>query len=178
MNDGDDRLSDEATGLPPLEQLEPSDAVLLLAWDASVGIVVSPFTNEDLPVRVLHVRGLSQGLGTEGEKSPDWVQCFICVPTIHAVDVAAALAKGSTEELGDEDIAASTEAFVLEKLWTDSLENEVGSASGYTPCGVAFSEAEAKHIVAEAGERIGTGWPFMQGEKVPNMRYVKVPVHG
>src|SRR3954447_4257272 len=101
----DARLSDEATGLPPLSDIEDATTILLLAWDASVGVARSPWTDETQPVRYLHVRGLAQG--AEGPSDvPDWVQVFVAVPVEHALDVAADLAKGSTESLGDEGGAA------------------------------------------------------------------------
>lgn len=95
----DPRISDAATGLPPLEEVEPEHAVVVVSWASSEGIVVSPLTSEMVPVRFLSVRGLASSI--EGDlKKPDWVQTHIAVPVEHALDVAAALAKGTTEELG------------------------------------------------------------------------------
>lgn len=92
----DDRTSDEATGLPPLHIIEPVDTIVLLAWDASEGIVHNPVTGESQAVRYLHVRGI----GNDENDVITWSQCHIAVPVEHAVDVAAALAKGTTEDLG------------------------------------------------------------------------------
>lgn len=102
---GDLRLTDAATGLPPLEEVEPADTVLLLGWYASEGLVVSPVTAEPAAVRYLSVRGLAMldpdlvGAG-RAPNDPQWVQVHIAVPVEAALDVAAALAKGTTEQLG------------------------------------------------------------------------------
>lgn len=102
---GDLRLSDAATGLPPLEEVEPADTVLLLGWAASEGLVVSPVTAEPAAVRYLSVRGLAMlepdlvGAG-RAPNDPQWVQVHIAVPVEAALDVAAALAKGTTDQLG------------------------------------------------------------------------------
>lgn len=95
--DDDPRLTDEATGLPPLEQVEADHALLVVAWTASAGVATSPLTGAAVPVRFLSVRGLSNGPGGR----PEWAQVHLAVPVEHAVDVAAALAKGSTEDLGE-----------------------------------------------------------------------------
>lgn len=92
----EDRVSDEATGLPPLHEVVAEDAVMVCAWDASVGVVQSPHSLHPIPVRYLHVRGLS--LPIDGGK-PEWVQCHIAVPVEHCMDVAMALAKGTTDDL-------------------------------------------------------------------------------
>jgi hypothetical protein len=101
----DPRLSDAATGLPPLEDVEPADTVLLLAWAASEGVALSPVTAAPQAVRFLSVRGLAMldpNLVGAGRlpTDPQWVQVHIAVPVEHALDVAAALAKGTTEQLG------------------------------------------------------------------------------
>jgi hypothetical protein len=36
-----------------------------------------------------------------------------------------------------------TAVFLIEKIWLDSLENEIGSAKGYLPFGYVNSEKEA-----------------------------------
>lgn len=100
MADSDDaRLSDEATGLPPLEDLDGESTMLVMAWNASEGIAMSPLSHATEPVRFLHLRGLS--LAPEDGK-PEWVQVHIAVPVEVCLDVAAALAKGTTTELGEE----------------------------------------------------------------------------
>lgn len=91
----DPGYSDEATGLPPLTEPDPAMTMVVLAYDVSVGLAAVP-TYGDVPVRYLHVRGLANG--PDGQ--PEWVQSHIAVPVTMALDVAAALAKGSTEELG------------------------------------------------------------------------------
>lgn len=83
-------LSDEATGLPPLEEVEEEDAILVLAWATTEGVVASPTAVEPAAVRYLSVRGL-----IVGEKGlPQWAQVHLAVPIEIAVDVAAALAMG------------------------------------------------------------------------------------
>lgn len=91
-----DRLSDEATGLPPLCDVEPNHALLTLAWCASEALVTSPITGTVEPCRVISLRGLQRAPGS-GE--PEWGQVHIAVPVEVALDVAAALAKGTTDEL-------------------------------------------------------------------------------
>lgn len=105
MASDDPRLSDEATGLPPLHVLDESNALLVLAWDASHGMAAGMVDvaggDGTVAVRWLHLRGLV--VGAEGRTgNPDWAQMHIAVPVSSALDVAAALAKGTTTELGDE----------------------------------------------------------------------------
>lgn len=93
----DPRLTDEATGLPPLEEPEMEDDILLvLAWCGGVGVAMSPLTAESVPVRFLHVRGLAMPTDTEraGGATATWAQFHLAVPVDHAVDVASALATG------------------------------------------------------------------------------------
>jgi len=90
-------VSDEATGLPPLEEIAPDDeAMIVLAWAGGSGIVQSPHTTEPIAVRYLHVRGLA--LPNDAEKAQGaqatWVQVHIAVPVEHSMDVASALAAG------------------------------------------------------------------------------------
>lgn len=97
----DDRLSDQATGLPPLSEPDPADTVMLLAYDVSVGLVANPNVSSDgVPVRYLHVRGIAN-TGPDG--SIEYVQVHVAVPVEAALDVAAALAKGTTDDLGRAD---------------------------------------------------------------------------
>jgi hypothetical protein len=92
----DPRLSDGATGLPPLEQVDPGDTMLMLAWHASQGIATSPATGATVAVRYLSVRGLMR-VDPADPDAAEWAQVHIAVPVEHAVDVAAALAMGTTE---------------------------------------------------------------------------------
>jgi hypothetical protein len=93
----DPRVSDEATGLPPLEEVETQSSLVVCAWDAGSGIAGHPGMGDPIPVRWLHVRGL---VNTDDDDGVQWGQLHIAVPVEHALDVAAALAKGTTEELG------------------------------------------------------------------------------
>lgn len=97
MPDDDPRVSDEATGLPPLHEVENESSLVVAAWDAGTGMVAHPGLGEPIPVRWLHVRGLVTNEDGDGVQ---WAQLHIAVPVEHALDVAAALAKGTPEELG------------------------------------------------------------------------------
>jgi hypothetical protein len=100
--DDDPRVSDEATGLPPLHELEDDNAMVVVAWDASDGLTAiraDDKIGEPVPVRWLHVRGLAR----DGDNDVSWVQMHIAVPVGSAVEVAAALAKGTTANLDEED---------------------------------------------------------------------------
>lgn len=94
--DGDPRVSDEATGLPPLEDIENDITLVVLAWAGSEGIAA--YTADGVAVdggtavRYLHLRGLIEG----GESGVEWAQIHIAVPVEHAVDVAACLASGGS----------------------------------------------------------------------------------
>lgn len=95
----DDRVSDAATGLPPLERVTTADTILLAAFAASAGVAFSPVTKQPIPVRYLSVRGLINAPASDGH-AVEWGQIHVAVPVEHTLDVAAALAKGSTEDLG------------------------------------------------------------------------------
>lgn len=89
----DPRVSDENTGLPPLDQVDPDDTLLVCAWVGGTGVAMTPGSDETIPVRYLSVRGLTRG--TPGDPhSAEWAQFHLAVPVEHAVDVAAALASG------------------------------------------------------------------------------------
>lgn len=89
----DRRTSDEATGLPPLEEVDPDSALLVLAWSASIGVVAIPDEDAPVAVRYLSLRGLTRS--TPGDPTKvEWAQFHIAVPVEHAMDVAAALASG------------------------------------------------------------------------------------
>lgn len=90
----DPRVSDEATGLPPLGDLEDDTTLVVLAWDASEGLAAT--SSGSVAVRYLHLRGVMQG----GPSGAEWAQIHVAVPVEHALDIAAALAKGTTTELG------------------------------------------------------------------------------
>jgi len=98
---GEARASDDATGLPPLEIIEPETTLVVAAWDATEGVAARTAGGEieaDVPVRYLHARGLIQG----GPTGVEWAQIHLAIPVELALDVAAAIAKGTTEQLGDE----------------------------------------------------------------------------
>lgn len=86
----DPRVSDEATGLPPLDELGNDPAMIVLAWASGEGVVSSPHTGEALAVRYVHLRGLIEAPTDEPHKV-EWAQVHIAVPVEHAMDVAAAL---------------------------------------------------------------------------------------
>jgi hypothetical protein len=94
-DDEDPRVSDEVTGLPSLLEIDEQDTMLLAAWSASIGVATSPVTGDVVAVRFLHCRGLVRG----ADGTPEWGQVFVAVPVEHALDVAAALAKGSVDDL-------------------------------------------------------------------------------
>ena len=64
--------------------------------------------------------------------------------------------------------------FVIEELWTDSLENQIGNAMGYQAVGFAWTPEDARHIVDQGGEVVGTGWPIKAGEKMRRRRAMPV----
>lgn len=61
--------------------------------------------------------------------------------------------------------------YLIEKFWTDSLENHPSYASGYSVVGYVTEENRAKQLVSEAGTYAGTGWPIPKEKTVPMMRY-------
>ncbi|MES1975704.1 MAG: hypothetical protein V4472_24875 [Pseudomonadota bacterium] len=89
----DPRVSDEATGLPPLGEIGTDPAMIVLAWEGGEGVVQSPHTTETVAVRYLHLRGLIEAPADEPHKV-EWTQVHIAVPIEHAMDVAAVLAGG------------------------------------------------------------------------------------
>jgi hypothetical protein len=64
----DPRVSDEATGLPPLEELGDDETLVVLAWSSGEGLASNPLAG-DVPVavRYLHLRGLARGSTFEAE---------------------------------------------------------------------------------------------------------------
>lgn len=84
----DPRVSDEATGLPPLDEVEPEIALLGMAWAVTEGIVQSPVTEETVAVRYLSVRGLVHG----PDGGPvEWNQVHIAVPAEALGDLVRSL---------------------------------------------------------------------------------------
>lgn len=61
--------------------------------------------------------------------------------------------------------------YLIEKFWTDSLENHPSYASGYSVVGYVTDENKAKQLVSEAGTYAGTGWPIPKEKAIPMMRY-------
>lgn len=92
----DPRLSDEATGLPPLDEVDGANAMLVLAWVTSDGL--ASLAREGEPVRYLSARGLTQA----ADGAVEWAQAHLAVPTAVAMDVAADLGAGA-------DLPAPTE---------------------------------------------------------------------
>lgn len=90
----DDRTSDEATGLPPLHEIDVAATIVLLAWDATEGMVSMP-NGESIAVRYLHVRGVTH---SEDGTTIDWAQAHIAVPVDVVMEVAGHLVRGTTEE--------------------------------------------------------------------------------
>lgn len=86
----DPRVSDEATGLPPLEEIGTDPALIVLAWASGDGLVVGPHTDEPVAVRFLHLRGLIEAEPGSAHKV-EWTQIHVAVPVEHAMDVALAL---------------------------------------------------------------------------------------
>lgn len=98
----DPRLSDAATGLPPIEELGTDPVMLVLGWATGSGIAANDFTQSDEPCRYLHLRGLVEGAdGPDGP--PDWAQIHLAIPVSVVLDLAADLAKGSTESFGSSE---------------------------------------------------------------------------
>lgn len=90
----DPRASDAATGLPPLDELEPATTLVVLGWASSEGIAALTLDDKlkdgGVAVYYLHVRGLIVG----GPTGVEWAQIHLAVPVEHAMEVAAALAGG------------------------------------------------------------------------------------
>jgi hypothetical protein len=66
--------------------------------------------------------------------------------------------------------------WVIEKLWTDSFENQSSAASGYSPEGYCSSEEEADALIKEAGEYKGDCWSLRILKKTYMIRR-KVPLN-
>lgn len=83
----DPRLSDEATGLPPLDELNDDPSVLALLWATGEGLGGTPANPH--PVIYLHVRGLSTN--PDDPTGVDWVQAHIAFPRDAVADVISVL---------------------------------------------------------------------------------------
>lgn len=90
----DPRVSDEATGLPPLEELGDDETLVVLAWSSGEGLVHNPLADVSVAVRFLHLRGLANNSDRPGVVA-EWAQTHIAVPVEVALDVAADLARGA-----------------------------------------------------------------------------------
>lgn len=107
----DPTASDGATGLPPLEEPEQETTLVVAAWDVSIGTAARTSGGEveaTVPVRYLHARGLIEG----GPTGVEWAQIE------HAMEIAAAVAKGTATDLEDRDARwAMVEGALLERLY-------------------------------------------------------------
>lgn len=71
-------VSDEATGLPPLHEVHPEDAILALSWTlGNEGLVTVPTVDEPMAVRYVSFRGLI--LDEDGKSQ--YGQIHVAVPT-------------------------------------------------------------------------------------------------
>jgi hypothetical protein len=60
--------------------------------------------------------------------------------------------------------------YLIEKIWTDSLENQPSAAVGYEPHGFVFDEEKAKKICAKGRKYTGKDcWAIL--EPMPEFRY-------
>jgi hypothetical protein len=93
----DPRVSDEATGLPPLEELGDDETLVVLARSSGEGLASNPLAG-DVPVavRYLHLRGLANAELLAG--TIQWAQVHIAVPVDDALDLAADLARGAPDD--------------------------------------------------------------------------------
>jgi hypothetical protein len=91
----DPRVSDEATGLPPLEELGNDPVMLVLAWATGNGIASNDFTDSEEPCRFLHLRGLV--VSETAGYSAEWAQIHFAIPVEAVMDLAADLVRGRPE---------------------------------------------------------------------------------
>lgn len=54
-----------------------------------------------------------------------------------------------------------SDVWLMQKLWTDPMENHPSKAMGYDNAGVVVSESEANRIIEEGGFIEDKGWPIM-----------------
>lgn len=121
---GDPRLTDTATGLPPLEELGDDEVLVVLAWSSGEGIATNPLAGRGadgtVAVRYLHMRGLANSELADGRV--EWAQAHIAVPVDVCLDVAADLARGAPAddtldvEVGAQRDAALERVAALERL--------------------------------------------------------------
>ncbi len=66
--------------------------------------------------------------------------------------------------------------YLVEKLWTDSMENEVSASSGYAPHLFFMDKAEADTFVSEGGVMPvkHNAWPDVSGMLVYKLREIEV----
>lgn len=64
--------------------------------------------------------------------------------------------------------------YMIERLWTDSMENQRSDAMGYNPVGFVLDYATAVNVVEAGGHKQGDGWPIPRGESKPRFRYVRL----
>ena len=65
--------------------------------------------------------------------------------------------------------------FLIEKLWTDPMENELSAAAGYSVEGYVKTENEARCIVKEGGEYKYSCWAIINWPKpISALRYRKM----
>lgn len=69
--------------------------------------------------------------------------------------------------------ASGSAVWLIQRLWTDNLENEASAASGYRPEGFAEREEDADRLVTEAGYYTGNCWAVP--ESTPMRRKLKLP---
>lgn len=69
--------SDEATGLPPLDEPRESDTIWVGVMAGGAADVLSPFDGSPQGAFVLSVRGLVEGI--QGAPS-DWAQMHVAIP--------------------------------------------------------------------------------------------------
>lgn len=66
--------------------------------------------------------------------------------------------------------------WIVEKLWTDALENHPSNALGYEPVGFVNTEEEVARIRIDTPLKEGTGWPISQGTSMPVFRVRPGPI--
>lgn len=92
--------TDEATGLPPLAEVDEMMTLVVVDYTAQEGLVGGSLIDPPVPARYLSLRGLMLPPPDAGHNHPaEWYQVHVAVPVDIALDVAAALAKGTTESL-------------------------------------------------------------------------------
>jgi hypothetical protein len=72
-------LSDEATRLPPLNDIRPEYSIFVLQWLLGIEGIVTDGDGSDVPVRYLSVRGITVDSG-----QPQYSQVHLAIPH-HAV---------------------------------------------------------------------------------------------